>query len=156
MDLQRNLSGETVDRTEPAPAEAVSFEPTQTVREVLHRLKELRTGAALICRDGVLVGIFTERDGLKLLAEGADLDVPIEQVMISNPVTVSTETTVSEAIAKMSSGGYRRMPIVDGDGRPTGLVKVSGILHYLVQHFPNLVYTLPPQPHHATQEREGA
>ena len=156
MDLQQNLSSETVGHAHPAPAEPVSFETTTTVREVLHRLKELRTGAALICRDGILVGVFTERDGLKLLAQGADLDMPIEQVMTRDPITVSQDTTVADAIAQMSSGGYRRMPIVDQDGRPTGLLKVAGILHYLVQHFPNIVYTLPPQPHHATQEREGA
>jgi hypothetical protein len=56
----------------------------------------------------------------------------------------------------MSFGGYRRLPIVDDKGRPTGLLKVPGILHYLVEHFPNVVYNLPPTPHHSTQEREGA
>ena len=156
MDLQRNLTSETVDRTDPAPAQPVCFETTATVRDVLHGLKAERTGAALICRDGVLAGVFTERDGLNLLADGANLDGSIEEVMIPNPITVSPETTVAEAVKKMSSGGYRRLPIVDSDGRPLGLVKVSGILNYLVQHFPNLVYNLPPQPHHATQEREGA
>ena len=38
----------------------------------------------------------------------------------------------------------------------TGVLKVSGILHYLVEHFPKVVYTLPPEPHHKTAAREGA
>ena len=154
LDLQRNLNTETVDHADPADPPCV--EPTVAVREVLQLLKEHRTGCAVVCRDQVLVGIFTERDGLRLMADGADMDVPIEQVMVTRPVTLSASSTVGEAVAKMSSGGYRRMPLVDDDGRLVGLLKVSGILHYLVQHFPNVVYTLPPTPHHSTQQREGA
>ena len=44
----------------------------------------------------------------------------------------------------------------DEQNRPLGIVKVSGILRFLVEHFPKVVYTLPPKPHHITQEREGA
>ena len=63
---------------------------------------------------------------------------------------------VGTAIRKMSLGGHRRLPIVDDQGRAVGLVKVSGILHYLVEHFPQTIYNLPPKPHPTTQEREGA
>lgn len=156
VDLQRNLTSETVERANPAPAQPVCYEKSARARDVLHGLKAQRTGAALICHQGILVGIFTERDVLRLLAEGADLDVAIEQLMIRNPVTISPGTKMADVIKKMAAGGFRRLPIVDDKGRPIGLVKVSGILNYLVQHFPNLIYTLPPQPHHTPQEREGA
>jgi hypothetical protein len=63
---------------------------------------------------------------------------------------------VGKAIGLMSAGGFRRLPIVDDQGKPVGLLKVSGILHYLVEHFPKVVYTLPPAPHHKMGEREGA
>ena len=76
--------------------------------------------------------------------------------MVPDPVTLSDRDTVGQAIAKMAYGGYRRLPIVDGEGRPQGLVKTSGILHYLVEHFPSVVYNLPPTPHHTPQQREGA
>jgi len=153
-DLQKNLNTETVDRADPADPPRAT--PSTTVREVLHLLREQSTGCALICDDEKLVGIFTERDALRLMAKEADWDVPISEVMVTEPVTLSPNSTVGEAVAKMAAGGYRRMPIVGADGKPVGLVKVSGILHYLVQHFPSVVYTLPPTPHHATQEREGA
>jgi hypothetical protein len=29
-------------------------------------------------------------------------------------------------------------------------------MHYLAEHFPSVIYNLPPEPHHSTQEREGA
>jgi len=154
VDLQRNLNSETVDHADPADAPRAA--PTATVREVLHLLRERSTGCALICDDEKLIGIFTERDALRLMAEETDWDAPISNVMVTEPVTLSEQSTVAEAVAKMAAGGYRRMPLVGSDGKAIGLVKVAGILHYLVQHFPSVVYTLPPTPHHATQEREGA
>jgi hypothetical protein len=56
----------------------------------------------------------------------------------------------------MSAGGYRRLPITDESGRTLGTVEAAGILTYLAEHFPRVVFTLPPAPHQATQTREGA
>ena len=119
-------------------------------------LQEARTGAAMICTEGKLIGVFTERDALGLLADGANLDVPVSEVMIRNPVTVRKTDTVAKAISLMSGGGFRRLPIVDDQGLVQGILKVSSLLHYLVEHFPKVVYTLPPEPHHKTGSREGA
>ena len=63
---------------------------------------------------------------------------------------------VGKAITVMAKGGYRRLPIVDEKGRATGMITVEGILHYLAEHFPTTIYNLPPEPHYATQQREGA
>jgi len=153
VNFQLNLNTETVDRAQPVAPLCV--EPTTTVRKVLERLKE-NTGCALVCENDKLVGIFTERDALKVMASGIDLDTPVSERMSSEPVSLAADATVGQAIAKMSFGGYRRLPIVDGEGKALGLLKVSGILHYLVEHFPDLVYNLPPTPHHNTQQREGA
>jgi CBS domain-containing protein len=154
VDLKLNLNTEAVDRlrlTQP-----LSIAPNTTVREVFGILKEHEAGSLLICREGVLVGIFTERDALRLMAQGSNLDVPIERVMIRNPVTVKSGDTVATAIRKMSTGGYRRLPIIDPDGRPVGKINVSGIIHYLVEHFPKAVYNLPPSPQPVMHERDGA
>lgn len=154
MNFQLNLNVETIDHAYPTTPLCV--EPQTSLREVLRLLKQQGTGSLLVCQDNVLKGIFTERDALKLMAGRADLDTPIEKVMACDPVTLSPSDTVGKGIAKMSFGGYRRLPIVDDGGCAGGIVKVSGILRYLVEHFPNVVYTLPPKPHHTTQQREGA
>ena len=72
------------------------------------------------------------------------------------PATIPATATVAEAIRSMAEGGYRHLPMVDQDGRPTGVVAVNGIVHYLVDHFPATVYNLPPNPRPTTKEREGA
>jgi predicted transcriptional regulator len=154
VDFHLHLSTEPVGATHPGPPCCV--EPQTTIRQAIEQMREQRTGGVLVCRDGVLVGVFTERDALALIAKEGNFDAPIEQVMVKSPVTVSENSSVGAAIHKMSSGGYRRLPLVDDGGKPLGVVKVSGILRYLVEHFPQVIYTLPPSPHHNMQQREGA
>lgn len=119
-------------------------------------------GSVLICRNRVLDGIFTERDALAVMADLAknstkvDLDAPIESIMIRKPHALKIGAPVASAIQQMSSGGYRRLPIVDDQGHPTGVVQVKGLIHYLVEHFPQSVYNLPPKPQTLMQERDGA
>lgn len=155
MDFQLNLDSETVAHAHPAKPLVV--EAQTSIRAVLELLRDRKRGAALVCSaEGALVGIWTERDAMRVLSAETDLDSAIEQVMVRDPVALSPSDTVGRAISLMASGGYRRLPIVDQQGRPTGVLNVAGILHYLVEHFPEVVYTLPPQPHQSTQEREGA
>lgn len=154
MDFQLNLNTETVEQTHPG--KALFVDPQATIGEVFKLLKAQRTGVVLVCREGVLVGVFTERDALKLMAHGCDFHAPIATVMTPRPVTVHARETVSSAINRMASGGYRRLPMVNDNGKPIGIVKVSGILRYLVEHFPRAVYTLPPEPNQTLKERDGA
>ena len=154
MVLEQSLKSEPVGMAYPDQPLATS--PDATVAEVLQLLKAQKTGAVLICDDGGLIGIFTERDALKLMAEGADFSAAVGDVMSRKPVTLSAEESVAEAIRKMSDGGYRHLPIVDGAGQPTGVAAVHGIVHFLVDHFPGTVYNLPPDPNSKQSEREGA
>jgi CBS domain-containing protein len=154
VDFQLHLETETVEHCHPS--KPLCAHASDSVRSVLRLLQAERTGAAMICAGDQLQGVFTERDALRLLADGGNLDVPVSEVMIRNPVTVRKTDTVAKAISLMSVGGFRRLPIVDDQGRVEGVLKVSGLLHYLVEHFPKVVYTLPPEPHHKALAREGA
>ncbi|MBP90539.1 MAG: CBS domain-containing protein [Planctomycetaceae bacterium] len=154
MDFQLNLDSETVEQVSSSTPPCVDV--GDSVGDVLNVMKEKQRASVLVCREGALAGIFTERDALKLMLPGADLDAAIETVMTASPETLSNSDAVGAAISKMSRGGYRRLPIVDTDGHPQGFVKVRTILHYLVGHFPSIVYNLPPAPHHTTETREGA
>jgi CBS domain-containing protein len=76
--------------------------------------------------------------------------------MTSKPATVRPTASIGEAIGVMSRGGYRRLPIVDDSNRLLGVIKVSNIVSYFVEHFPQAVFNLPPQPNVVMPEREGA
>jgi CBS domain-containing protein len=154
VDFQLSLDSEGVGSAYPESPLASSIDAT--VGDVLRLLRAQRTGAVMICEGTTLVGIVTERDALKLMASGTDLASPVRDVMSSPPATISHGATVGDAIRVMSEGGYRHLPIVDGENRPTGVLATQGIVHFLVDHFPATVYNLPPNPKASTHDREGA
>lgn len=153
LDVALNLTSETVEQLDPA--RPLRVEPEAPLRDVLRQMKEHRSGHVLVCEAGRLVGIFTERDALRFMAEEGSLDEPVRQRMTPRPVTVRVGDRMADCIRRMARGGYRRLPIVDAEGVPVGLVKVSAIVHYLVSHFPRAVYNLPPQTEPILLEREG-
>ena len=131
-------------------------QPSATLRNVLLLMKEQQVGSVLICEGRKLVGIFTERDAVKTMIDAVSLDCPISDLMITQVLTISEGAPLANAIRLMAKGKCRRLPIVDASGELLGIVKVSGILHYFVEHFPEQVFNLPPEPNVVMPEREGA
>jgi len=154
VSFQLSLSTESV--TAAYPDEPLLVAPDAALSEVLQLLRAQNTGQVLVCEEGRLVGIFTERDALRLMASQGNLDQPVSQVMSRDPVSLHADANVGEAIKRMSQGHYRQLPILGPNGTPTGLATVYGIVHYLVDHFPQTIYTLPPGPGSVPSEREGA
>ncbi len=153
MDIGSHLSTETIAQAAPFPP--VCIEAHVPIRVAFETLRDLGRGAILVCRNGILAGIFTERDALRILASGKDLESPIESGMKPNPLVIQESESIEAAISRMAANGYRRLPIVDSQGRPTGLLDAVGIIHWLVEHFPSEVYNLPPVAKPRMQEREG-
>ena len=151
-----HLSLNTEPVTAAFPSEHLLVAPNTSVGEVLRLIKAQRIGSALVCDNDQLVGIFTERDALEWMASGDSPETPISALMSSELETLEADATVGQAIQKMSAGGYRRMPIINKQGQPQGMASFRGIVHYLVDHFPQTIYNLPPSPGKAPAEREGA
>ncbi|HEY6105490.1 MAG TPA: CBS domain-containing protein [Anaeromyxobacteraceae bacterium] len=49
-------------------------------------------------------------------------DVPVQRVMTGSPVTIDPEATLAEAAEALLQGGFRHLPVVNGMGRPVGMV----------------------------------
>lgn len=147
------LALECVDEADPIPAHCVA--PQTSLREVFGVLEE-NNGGALVCHEGMLIGIFTERDALRALAQDTPLDTPVGKLMTVSPVTARTSTSIAAAVRKMAVGGYRRMPILDNDNRPVGVVTTAGLVHYLVEQFARTIYNLPPTSTATAPDQEGA
>ncbi len=151
-----HLSLNTEPVTAAYPNDPLLVSPDSKVGDVLQLLRANRAGSVLVCEESRLLGIFTERDALRWMASGQSNEVAIESLMSRDLQTLDEQATVADAIRLMAQGGYRRLPIVSVEGKPTGVSSVRGIVHYLVDHFPQTIYTLPPQPNSVTSEREGA
>ena len=154
MDLARDLKSETVSRLNPTQAWLVQV--TQPVGDAVKLMRERKVGCVLVCEQRRVVGIFTERDLLRrVMAQGMALTTPMRDCMTPDPVTVHPKDSISCAIKRMQKGGYRHLPVVI-DERPVGILSVKRIVHYLVEHFPAMVYNLPPHALPISPMREGA
>lgn len=155
MELARNLKIESVSRLQPTPPHWVN--PRQSILEAVQLMRSHRVGCILICDEGRVVGIFTERDLLRrVLACGGSLAEPIGSCMTPDPVVVRLKDPIGVAVHRMEEGGYRHLPVVDEAGRPLGILSVKRIVHYLVEHFPATVHNQPPDPQSYPLRPEGA
>lgn len=97
--------------------------PATTIQEACRRMYGRKIGAVLVTNEkGALVGIFTGRDAVRLLARGRDPTVTtLKDVMTKKPATMKPRGTAIEALRLMRDGGFRHVPVVD-DGTVIGIV----------------------------------
>jgi CBS domain-containing protein len=99
--------------------ELVTIEPSANLTEAVHAMSAGRCGSVLVLQADFLVGIFTERDILRALAQSPKADLArvssVTQWMSRDPVTIGPDTTVAEALNQMLFGGFRHLPVMDGD-----------------------------------------
>ncbi len=150
------LSLSTDPVTQAFPDQPLAVSGDATVGDVMLLMRAERGSCVLVCGDAGIEGIFTERDALKWMADGDSPNVSIRDVMTKRPAVLQAKESVGQAIECMSEGGYRHLPVVDDAGVPQGVVAVRGIVHYLVEHFPDTIYTLPPEPDMKPSSRDGA
>jgi CBS domain-containing protein len=102
---------------------------TQTVLEVAQAMVARNIGAVPVLRDGVLVGIFSERDLMKrVVAEGRDpRTTRLEEVMTEDPLTVDPAETVENCMLLMRRHGFRHLPICE-DKQLLGVVSLRDVL----------------------------
>jgi CBS domain-containing protein len=127
------------------PRSPLITSPDGTLREAIQTMRDHRVGCVLVVEGARLVGIVTERD-LLLKLEDADLTRPVRELMTADPETLSTDDPIAYALNRMADGGYRHVPLVDAEGRPTGIVSVKDVVNYLADCFPADVFTVPPSP----------
>ena len=94
--------------------------------EAARRMADRRVGAILVTDGTALVGIMTERDVLRAVGR-ASIDGTVGDWMTPNPDTATQTATIGQAAAMMLHGGYRHVPIVDGD-HLVGIVSIRDLL----------------------------
>src|SRR3954462_6809673 len=76
-----------------------------------------------------VVGVLTDRDIVTeaVVRETDPRAVSVEDVMTRHPVTVSTHTSIEEALQRMRAGHVRRVPVIDDRGRLAGILALDDI-----------------------------
>jgi CBS domain-containing protein len=104
--------------------------PTDRIEEVARLLTRRRIGAVLVLDAAQqLLGIVSERDIVRCVAvHGAEaLEKTAAQVMTREVRTAEPAMTVEQAMAVMSDGRFRHLPVVS-QGRLLGIVSIGDIV----------------------------
>jgi CBS domain-containing protein len=111
----------------------VTASPDETTLAAIRRMLEGGVGSVVVVEGTVPVGIFTERDVLKLAGQGANFDTTLlRDAMTPNPLTISSEDGILDAAQLMGARKLRHLPVVEG-GNLVGIVSIRDVLAFLTE-----------------------
>lgn len=107
----------------------VTAKPDTSLKEAIDMLYKKHVGSLVVTdADNRCVGIFTERDLIRVVARNVNLESPIKKVMTSNVITIGEEASVEEARRLIVTHGVRHMPVLNSKGEVAGLFSVRKLL----------------------------
>src|SRR4051794_26331202 len=109
----------------------LTVEPGVSAADCARRMVERRVGAVLVVDGGRPVGIFTERDALRLMARGSDGSQAVRDCMTPHPETIAPSDDVEHAAVLMIHGGFRHLPVLDG-AELVGIVSMRDLVRATV------------------------
>jgi CBS domain-containing protein len=110
----------------------LTVEPGLSLTEVAERMVDKDVGAALVTDNGRLVGILTERDVLRAVARGQAGDATVADWMTRNPETVEPDDTTQHAAVLMIHGGFRHLPVTEGDD-VVGMLSIRDLMRIVLE-----------------------
>ena len=120
---------ETVLVGDAMSREVLTVGPGHTLRQVAQALAKAKVGSAVVHdTDGSGIGIITERDILRAVANSDDVDAETASDHQTTDVVFATPAwTLVEASDAMGRGGFRHLVVLDG-GEVTGIISVRDII----------------------------
>lgn len=110
----------------------VMASPDESVRDVVSKMFNKGIGSVVIIDgEGRPIGIFTEKDLIRAVAEDVPLNQPVEEVMSTPVVTISEQSSLTEAVRLMSERFIRHLPVVDERERLVGMLSARDIIKYV-------------------------
>ena len=109
----------------------LSLGPQASVWEAACAMTRANCGSILVMEPpDRLMGIVTERDLMtRVLAKALDPEkTTVREIMTPNPVCVSPQTSVSDAVLIMIEKGFRHLPIVGPGSKIVGVFSVRDAL----------------------------
>jgi CBS domain-containing protein len=110
-------------------ADVVTIEPTDTVATLVAKLAEHNVGALLAVEGDRVVGIVSERDVVRRIAErGAPvLDVSVGHIMTTSVVSCASTDSIDSIAETMTERRIRHMPVIDDD-HLVGIISIGDVV----------------------------
>jgi phosphoserine phosphatase RsbU/P len=118
----------------------VMVPPTEPLQEVIRRMTERRIGSVLVGEAGKVVGIFTERDLLRIAPDAPHgwRQAPVANWMTRNPHVIDPEVGWEEAAVLLEQLNVRHLPVVE-NGVAVGILSSRQLIAYRAEHLDHLV-----------------
>jgi CBS domain-containing protein len=108
-------------------SDVLTVAPEDTLGEAAQKMVDRGVGSAVVSDYGRLIGILTERDVLRAVADRVhSSEARVRDWMTANPVTASAGMSASDAARTMLDNGFRHLPVVEDD-RAVGIVSIRDV-----------------------------
>jgi serine phosphatase RsbU (regulator of sigma subunit) len=137
--MQPKIPAELQVREVMSP-DPVTVQPGEPLQAVIRRMTEQRIGAVLVGRDGIVTGIFTERDLLRIAPDAPPgwRQSPVADWMTRDPHTISPDVGWEEAAVLLERLHVRHLPVVE-NGRAIGILSARQLMAFRAEHQNRLV-----------------
>lgn len=133
----------------------VCLEPSTPLFKAIELMKGDEGGCAIVCEQGRVLGVFTERDLLmKIVGEEVDMQAPVSDWMSPAVSTLTPDATIGAAVSMMNEKSFRNIPLVK-DGQLVGSISVFDVIFYLAESYPKETMNLPPIPDQVMTTEDG-
>ena len=113
-------------------ANVVTVAPEDTLGEAAEKMMASGVGSAVVSDFGRLIGILTERDLLRAVAQRIhSSEARVREWMTADPITATEDTSAEEAGRTMLENGFRHLPVVSGE-RPVGIVSLRDVAEWSI------------------------
>jgi CBS domain-containing protein len=120
------------------PREAVALGKADSLRSAAKYLADDDTGVIVVLDAHGPVGIFSERDLVRAVADDADLEeTEVRDYMTEAPLTVTLDSSIGDAISKMNEYQVRHLVVMD-ENELFGIVSIRDIVALLGTRWPEL------------------
>jgi CBS domain-containing protein len=107
--------------------------PDERLPQVAQRMVERDVGAVIVMEAETLVGILTERDVLRAVAAGITGDTLVSEWMTRDPETMEPSDTTAHAAVLMIHGGFRHLPLVEGE-KVVGMLSIRDLMRVVLDN----------------------
>ena len=115
----------------PTQRNVITCNSSDPLRIVAEKMSENNIGSVVVTDNGKVVGIFTERDLVRVVAEGVSLDTPVGRVASKNLITARKGESILSISMKMIEHQIRHIPVIDDDGTVVGILSIRDVLRQL-------------------------
>lgn len=117
--------------------------PGKMVLEAIITMAELNVGALAVVEDGLIIGVFSERDyARKMILQGRSSPfTPVRDVMSSPVITVDSCLSIEACMGIMTDSHLRHLPVVE-NGKLLGLLSIGDLVKAAVAEQADLILQL--------------